>query len=262
MNSGRRYRTWGDASKPAVVMLHGFLGRADDWEALAQSLSRDFFCIAIDLPGHGNASIADDESFATAAADIVEVIDDCGADTFSLVGYSMGGRLALYMSLQYAMRVDALVLESASPGLESGEAREKRRTWDDAKAKAILAMPLEFFVREWYSQPLFASLAHHPELLASLIESRCENDPALVAKAMRLLGTGRQESLWDELPEHRVRTLCVAGSLDEKYTGIAHRMAGAAVDTTALIVDAAGHNVHAEQPEAFTEAVSAFLRGA
>ena len=261
MNSAP-YCTWGDASNPAIVLLHGFLGRADDWETVAQSLASDYYCIAIDLPGHGNAPIDDDESFATAAAGIIEVVDDCGADSFFLIGYSMGGRLALYMALQYAMRVDALILESASPGLASAEEREERRAWDDAKVDEILSTPLGEFARAWYAQPLFSSLANHPELREALISRRCENNREWIATAMRLLGTGRQESLWDELPEHRIRTLCIAGALDEKYRDIAQRMTEAAVDAQAVIIEDAGHNVHAERPDAFTQAVLAFLRGA
>lgn len=255
-------RTWGDSDNPAVVMLHGFLGNKNDWEPIAEPLSGEYYCIAVDLPGHADAPINEDDSFVTAAAGALEAIDDCGADTFSLLGYSMGGRLALYMSLQFTMRVDALILESASPGIRGDAERATRRDWDDAKAKEIEACAgasLRPFVEAWYEQSLFESLRRDPAFLDSTIASRCNHDAGRLAIAMRALGTGRQDPLWDELPNHHVRTCAVVGALDKKYCDIAREMAAACSVMDVRTVEDAGHNVHLEAPEEFAAIVRAFL---
>lgn len=236
------------------------MGNANDWEPIAQELATDFFCIAVNLPGHGGTPIDPDESFATLAADVIEVVDDLGADTFSILGYSMGGRIALYLALQYAMRIDALILESASPGLRTQAERSQRQTWDDEQATRIESTPLDEYARTWYAQPLFASLANHPDLRDTLIANRRNNDPAALATAIRQLGTGRQLPLWDELPEHRIPTLLIAGALDEKYTQLAHAMAESCPVAQTTIIESAGHNTHAESPTPFINAITQFLQ--
>lgn len=126
------YKRTGDPSKPTVIFLHGFMGDRRDWQTTTDAISEGYDCVAVDLPGHGQSvGKGYTYDFASAATSIIEIADDVGADSFSLVGYSLGGRLALYFASMYAMRIDTLILESASPGLPTEPERAARRKHDE-----------------------------------------------------------------------------------------------------------------------------------
>ncbi len=244
-----------------MLFLHGFMGRAEDWRGISTGLDRRFFRIAVDLPGHG-ASLgmpADRYTMEGAARSVLEALDRAGVDRTTVVGYSMGGRLALYLALRHPDRCAGLFLESASPGLEDAGERAARRRADEEKATRLEGGDFEGFLHDWYRQPLFAPLARDEDLLSRTIEDKGRNDPAELAKSLRGMGTGSQPPLWGELPNLRVPALAVAGGLDEKFVGISHRMASRAPGMRAAVVPGAGHNVHAEAPTAYISSLEGFL---
>ena len=227
------------------------MGSAADWDHVAGALSEDFYCIVPDLPGHGNSTGLPDETYTmdgTARA-VVGLMDGIGVRRATIAGYSMGGRLALYLGLRHPDRCASLFLESASPGIEDERERAARRRADEQRARRIESGDFEEFLRDWYSQPLFASLARHEGMVEKLIESRKRNDPRELTKSLRGAGAGSQPSLWNELFELRIPTLVVAGESDEKFVGIARRMAGLSPEVRFALVPGAGHNVHLESPE-------------
>jgi 2-succinyl-6-hydroxy-2,4-cyclohexadiene-1-carboxylate synthase len=244
-----------------VLFLHGFMGRAGDWRGISIGLDEHFFRIAVDLPGHG-ASLGmprDRYTMEGAARSVLEVLDGAGVDRATVVGYSMGGRLALYLALRHPDRCAGLFLESASPGLEVAGERAARRRADEEKAARLEVGDFEGFLHDWYRQPLFAPLARNGDLLRRTVEDRRRNDPAELAKSLRGMGTGSQPPLWGELPGLRVPALAVVGGLDEKFVGISHRMASRAPGMRAAVVPGAGHNVHAEDPTAYLSSLEGFL---
>lgn len=259
--SNLAYTLSGDPEHPAVLLLHGFLGRAEDWRGVAEELEGRRSCVAVDLPGHG-ASLAmphDRYTMEGAARSVLGVLDGVGVDRATLVGYSMGGRVALYLALRHPDRCAGLFIESASPGLASAEERALRRRDDREKARRLETGDLEAFVRDWYGQPLFAPLARDGELLRRTVESRLDNDPAELAKSLRGMGTGSQTSLWEELPGLQVPTLAVAGGLDEKFVGISRRMGETCQRVSPAIVPGVGHNVRAEAPGKYLALVGGFI---
>ena len=244
-----------------MLFLHGFMGRAEDWRGISTGLDERFFRIAVDLPGHG-ASLGmprDRYTMEGAARSVLEVLDGAGVDRATIVGYSMGGRLALHLALRQPDRCAGLFLESASPGLEDAGARAARRRADEEKATRLEGGDFEGFLHDWYRQPLFAPLARDEDLLRRTIEDKVRNDPAELAKSLRGMGTGNQPQLWGELPDLRVPALAVTGGLDEKFVGISHRMASRAPGMRAAVVPGAGHNVHAEAPTAYLSSLEGFL---
>ena len=244
-----------------ILFLHGFLGDKSDWNAILPAFEDRFRCLAIDLPGHGESQIAVGEpcGFVETATAVIDLVDETGAATFSVVGYSMGGRIALYLSTIYAMRVDALVLESASPGLQSPEERAARRESDEALAHRLESEDLHTFLQDWYRQPLFASLHDEPELFDSLIDRRATQDGTQLALALRALGTGEQPPLWIEWGNNHIPTLLLTGALDAKYVAIAREMGERCDAAKVEIIPECGHNVHFEKPSVYTERVLTFL---
>jgi len=261
MDADLNYEVSGDRLSPTVLFLHGFMGSSADWRDVRVPLGDRTFCVAVDLPGHG-ASLGmapDTYSIEGAARAMISILDDLEVVRPIVVGYSMGGRLALYLALRYPERCAGLFLESASPGLESADERAARRAADESKARRLESDDFRAFLRDWYCQPLLASLARDENLLRRTIEARLRNDPGELARSLRVMGTGSQPSLWGELEYLTVPTLAVAGGLDGKYAGISSRLAGINPRIESAVVPGAGHNVHAEAPEEYVALLGSFL---
>lgn len=254
----------GEGSQPAVLFLHGFMGSSADWHDIAAALEGRSRSIAVDLPGHGRATGLPDAAYTMAGAAewVLRTLDGLRIERPLLVGYSMGGRLALYLALRHPDRCAGLFLESASPGLEDAAERAARRRADEERAARLEGGDFRGFLEAWYRQPLFAPLARDENLLRRTIEDRLRNDPAELARSLRGMGTGDQPSLWSGLPGLRVPALAVAGGLDEKFVGISRRMASLAPGMRPAVVPGAGHNVHAEAPAAYLSLLRESLSGA
>lgn len=256
--------TSGDADHPAILFLHGFMGSAADWEDSLSALDGRFYCVAPDLPGHGGSVGLPPENYTIegAAKMLRELLDALEIPRATLAGYSMGGRLALYLALRHPERCAGLFLESASPGLESAEERAARRAADEERATRLESGDFEEFLNDWYRQPLFASMARDEDLLERTIELRRRNEPGELARSLRGMGTGSQPSLWDDLERLAAPTLAVAGGLDEKYVRISSRMAGLSPRIEPVVVPETGHTVHAETPAVYISLLKRFLDAA
>jgi 2-succinyl-6-hydroxy-2,4-cyclohexadiene-1-carboxylate synthase len=263
MGACLNYEVSGDHQPPAILFLHGFMGSSADWREVMAALGDRTFRIAVDLPGHGASLGLPPDSYTTEGAirAVVGILDELEVVRPVVAGYSMGGRLALYLALRYPERCAGLLLESASPGLESAGERAARRAADESKAGRLESGDFEAFLLDWYRQPLFASLARDENLLRRTVEARRRNDPAELARSLRGMGTGSQPSLWGELEGLAVPALAVAGGLDEKYAGISWRMARINPRIESAIVPGAGHSVHAETPAGYTSLLGRFVGG-
>lgn len=246
-----------------VVLVHGFTGSAGSWgEDLVRALAAGGRRVAcMHLPGHHP-----DPGCALAPARFLDealerIARTGGEEPFHLLGYSMGGRIALHFALRHPGRLVSLTLESASPGLEDPAARAARRAEDEALAEALEREGLEAFVRSWERRPLFRGAVPVPEATrARMALVRRSHRAEGLAAALRGLGTGVLPSLWALLPGIRVPTLLLAGALDEKFVALAGRMADALPDRTVRIADGAAHTVHVDCPDLWLEAVLGHLR--
>lgn len=254
-------RTVGEAGMPEVVFLHGFMGEGADWLPVAEGLAARFHSILIDLPGHGSSRGGDGEeiSMDSAVGSVMETLDALRLERCGLVGYSMGGRLALFLALAHPDRFTHLVLESASPGISSSSERRERQEADEARALRLESLPHDEFLAEWYGQPLFASLHDHPDSLREMLRRRARNDPAAMARVLRGMGAGCQDSLWERLASLRTCTLVAVGALDAKYVALAERMAAESRVIHAAVIPAAGHAVHMERPDELVSLLGNFL---
>lgn len=233
-----------------IVLVHGFTQTLRSWDRLAALLSETFQVVRVDLPGHGGSDTID-LSFAETAEALGEA---GGAATY--VGYSLGGRLCLRLAVDHPELVQALVMVGASPGLADAGERAARREADETLAADIERMGTAAFLDRWLAQPLFATLAPEPDDL----ETRLANSPAGLATALRRLGTGAQEPLWDRLGELKMPVLAVTGEQDTKFSRLAEEMAGAiGVNAKAVALAGAGHAAHLERPASFHRLLTAFL---
>jgi 2-succinyl-6-hydroxy-2,4-cyclohexadiene-1-carboxylate synthase len=251
------------AERP-LLLLHGFTGSSQNWEPLLPYLTPHREVVAVDLLGHGRTPApprANRYSVELIAADIIDLLDQLAIEQTDLLGYSMGGRLALYLAVQAPQRVRSLILESASPGLKSKDEQLARRQQDNALAERIEKEGLEAFVDYWESLPLWASQSGLPaETRETLRQQRLQNDPMGLAYSLRGLGTGAQASQWGRLHRLPMPVLLLAGELDEKFVAINQEMAALIPGAQLEIVPGAGHAIHLERPSHYAASVVRFLR--
>jgi 2-succinyl-6-hydroxy-2,4-cyclohexadiene-1-carboxylate synthase len=254
------YTLSGDTRHPTALFLHGFMGSSEDWRDTITALDGRYRCLAVDLPGHGDSVGLPPKDYTIEGTTraLIGLLDLLGIERPTVVGYSMGGRLALYLALHHPEHCSGLFLESASPGIEEAAERRARREADEEWARR-LQEDFGMFLADWYRQPLFASLARHEGLVEAMSEARARSDPAELACSLRGMGTGRGPSLWGELASIRVPTLAVAGELDGKFVEISHCMASISALVRVTVVPGAGHNVRAEVPRMYLGLLETFL---
>ena len=249
-----------------VTLLHGFLGSPSDWAEVLALLPAGITCDCVLLRELGCRSIAD------AADALAKRLETRPCDL--LVGYSMGGRIALELAAARPALAPRLMLLSASPGLpltqaadvdanraasrEDEAARAKRRAEDDARAAEILRDGLDAFVERWYQLPLFAPFAAHPSFNATRLR-RAQGESAFWAHAIAGCSPGRTTPRWDALPQLASRTLFAAGGLDERYAAIAQQAKVVAPAIRIEIATQAGHVLPIEAPAFCAKLMDTFL---
>ncbi|MDA1027519.1 MAG: alpha/beta fold hydrolase [Bacteroidetes bacterium] len=241
----------GGAPKTPVLFIHGFMGKATEWESLASRLDAPSF--GIDLPGHGESAVlsGNEPWFNKTSEAIEEVITAQAIPVVDLVGYSLGGRVALHFAHQYPDRVRKMVVESGHPGLQDEQARADRLKSDEQWAEKFKNnWPL--VLGEWYEQSVFTSLRGHLALKQLLNR---QNDPEKLARAMVGYSLGQQDS--QLLLRHP--TLFIAGEEDQKYVQVGREWAHSSTQVQLFIAEGAGHIVHLERPEAYLKSIARFL---
>jgi 2-succinyl-6-hydroxy-2,4-cyclohexadiene-1-carboxylate synthase len=261
-NTPLEYRYTAAPGRPTVLYLHGFLGCKEDWDDVIARLGDEFGHLAVDLPGHGaTGNRPSDQEFTMSGC--AELLDDLviglGLRRCHVIGYSMGGRLGLYLARIHAHRFGRFVIESSSPGLKSAVERLERTRRDQRLAEMIQRADFEEFLVSWYNQPLFMAVDKRSAAFQNLLDRRLVNSPAGLARSLNFMGTGVQPSLWEELADIKPPLLFVAGGLDAKFQRIATDMANLCPKGQLAILAKAGHTVHLEQPDDYCRQVKAFL---
>jgi 2-succinyl-6-hydroxy-2,4-cyclohexadiene-1-carboxylate synthase len=227
---------------PRVVLVPGFTQTAASWSAVATELEAACEVVTLEVPVCSSFE-------ATAGA----LADAGGRGTW--IGYSMGGRLALRLALDRPEVVDALVLVSATAGLESRNERRDRVAADEQLARRIETDGVESFLESWLAQPMFRSV---PPGAPGLTERKSAT-PAALAHQLRVLGTGAMEPVWDRLPELAMPVLIVTGTRDEKFDAIGARMQRHVADATHVRLPG-GHALPLEHPTELAAAIASFVR--
>jgi 2-succinyl-6-hydroxy-2,4-cyclohexadiene-1-carboxylate synthase len=210
------------------------------WEILSQY----YYCIAFDLPGHGRSpDITLDYLYEIQKA-IAEAVDAPP----TLIGYSLGGRIALQLAKAHPSFYSHVIILSAHPGIAEEKERQARVAHDQMWIEKLKNFSLEDFLNEWYNQPLFQSLHERPELLNNILKKRSSQDPRRLADAMQLLSLGKMSPIASFHP----RTLFLYGEKDARFRAL---YASFADEICVEEIHNSGHVVHLENPKRCVEII-------
>jgi 2-succinyl-6-hydroxy-2,4-cyclohexadiene-1-carboxylate synthase len=246
-----------------VTLLHGFTQRGDAWSELRQRIGVGHRWITVDLRGHGDtrAGANAPASMDACAEDAVALWDALDVRRSHLVGYSMGGRLALHVAAKRPERLRSLTVMSAHAGLGDTE-RAMRRAVDQDLAQDIETRGMEWFAGYWSSLPLFATLrTRRRDVAEQLHRMRVANDPASLVASLRGMGAGVMQPLWTELGRVACPSLVIAGADDARYVEFAERLGVMLPGARVAVVSGSGHAVHLEQPAIVAALIKEFLTG-
>jgi 2-succinyl-6-hydroxy-2,4-cyclohexadiene-1-carboxylate synthase len=249
------YTLTGDHNLPPLVLLHGWMGNCDDYLEVIELLKSRFYCIAIDLPGHGKTEVVDDDrgyEFVNTARGIVRFLECLEIDRCTIAGYSFGGRLALYLALEFPDKFDQVILESTSPGLSTVAARAARIISDEGIIHELRSTKFTDFVINWYRKPIFTGIEEHPNF-STLIQRRMANQANNLVKSLKYAGLGKQPYLGHKLKAYHQEVLLIVGAEDEKFVQIAQTLDRDCLCLSLAIVANCSHNVHFQAPAFWTD---------
>jgi len=190
---------------------------------------------------------------------IVELLQSHNIKKCNLLGYSMGGRIAIYLAIHYSEYFDKIIIESAQPGIKGEIERQQRKGHDQKLAHNLESQSFPEFLEFWYNQSIFKTLKKHKNF-ANLRQSRLNNNSKNLAKSLMEIGAGVQPSLWRDLKKIENDCLLITGEFDTKYQTIFSKMHKEIFSSKFVIIKNAGHNIHFEKSDEFIKIVKKYLR--
>ena len=245
-----------------AVLIHGFSGSPASWRRVEALLDGPSHALAV--CGHGGESPpAFSEGPTSFEAEVERLAATVEAEVPAprlVVGYSLGGRLALGLLVRCPDLFLGGVLIGANPGIAGEDVRVARRRDDERWARLIEEDGLAVFDSEWSALPLFAS-QHDLDAgrLAEQRRTRLGHDSAALGAAMRALGLGAMPDYRPALRGVACPVELIAGGLDSKFVDLARQMAELLPAATVRIVDGVGHNVPLEAPAELARLLNAAL---
>jgi len=241
---------------PRITLLHGLFGQGRNWTTVAKALSEDFRVTLLDLPNHGRSPWTEDLSYP-ATADAVAALLAEQDEPGTLVGHSMGGKVAMVLALRRAELVPRLCVIDIAPvayGDLSGFA---------GYVAAMQGLDLDRLAGRWEASAALAPAVPDPVVRAFLLQNlRREGTGWRWQVNLELLGRSLPElGGWPDLetPPYPGPVLWVAGERsDYVIPAYGEAMRRQFPRTQLLTVKDAGHWVHAERPEVVVTALRRF----
>ena len=251
------HATWHSETGIPVIFLHGLLGSQQDWQAVLGRLQNfpQIRPLTIDLPLHGASEHIACHGF-THARELIHqtILQYIGNQPFYLVGYSLGGRLALDYALNANNpQLKHTILEGTNIGLATDAERQARWQNDHQWAERFRNEPIVKVLNDWYQQAVFTNLDQHKRL--NLIEKRQNNNRSAVAAMLEATSLAKQNYFLPSLSETKSNITFFIGEDDQKFRKIASDN-----KLNHQLIPNAGHNTHYENPESFTDALLVLIK--
>jgi 2-succinyl-6-hydroxy-2,4-cyclohexadiene-1-carboxylate synthase len=255
------YEEAGRGEDGVFVFLHGFMGNCRSLQSVMAPLARSRRCVAFDLPGHGRSRFGQSErlqglrSMEDAAGLLLTDLEALGIGRFSLYGYSMGGRIAQNMALLAPGRIELLILESASFGINDPEQRRERYL-RDRNLLADIHTKKEFaaFLDHWHRLPLFRTLPDTPHL-SQIIREKQGNSIAELQQALGILSVGNHPSFAGRLVNLGLPIHFFCGREDEAYVETGRHICRRFPELVIREFPGASHDIHSQFPEKIVDAI-------
>ena len=226
-----------------MLFIPGFMQRGDAWRPVAELLPERYPSVMLEH---------EQSNFEGRLGEIA-----AAGEGRLLVGYSLGGRLALRAALRAPEHYLGVATIGATAGIDEPTLRSTRAEADERLAAWMEAAPIEDIVSVWERQPLFADQSEG--LVEAQRPGRLAQDPAALAMTLRTAGQGVLEPVWHELLLLDLPLLAIAGARDEGYVRAAKRIADTAPRGHAEIVEEAGHAVQLQRPDEVARLLEEFL---
>jgi 2-succinyl-6-hydroxy-2,4-cyclohexadiene-1-carboxylate synthase len=238
-----------------LVLLHGFTGAPRSWDAVSAALGDTGPLVAPAALGHdGTPGPPDVDTFEGEVDRLAALVRERTTRPARLVGYSMGGRLAVGLLVRHPDLFASAVLIGASPGLSTASERQERARWDERWARLLDTEGLDTFVAAWEALPLFAAQeALEPAVVAEQRRIRRSHDPRGLARSLRVIGLARMPDYRPRLPDVRCPVRLVVGERDSRFRALAADMRDHLPRATVHLVPDVGHNVVLARPGAIAE---------
>ncbi len=248
------------------LALHGFFGSGQDWRDAVEYANTGLRLDACpDLPGHGClADLPDDHRLYRLEPLLHWLRARIAAlpeRPRTLIGYSLGGRIAIHLAHRFPESIDRLVLIGASFGIADPIEREARLQLDMDRAARLRQIGPAAFHREWIANPLLASRQNTPaDLLAGLESRRHHAKPEGLATALSAFSPGRIPAISPTNLRYCGPILLLSGDLDQTYTASNALAAQTLTDAITKTIPASGHSPHFENPHDSMSVMEAWAR--
>lgn len=238
------------------MLLHGFTGSPDSWDAVIGQADFDQSPLAPALLGHrARGCVSKATSFSEEVSRLAELASVVDPPRL-LCGYSLGARLGLGLLSEHPALFDAAILIGVHPGLEGDAERARRRASDASRARALREEGVQAFVAAWEALPLFRTQrALSDEALAQQRDIRSSHDAGGLARSLEVLGLAEMPAYGATVSSIDVPVTLMAGSRDDKFCKLARGLARDNPRFEPLFVEGAGHNLLIEAPEAVASAI-------
>ncbi len=237
--------------------LHGFTGCHKSWDSVVDKLGR--YSYTIDIPGHNRSSFKDinaDYTIDDWCYELYMILNDLNLKKINLCGYSMGGRLAIAFADKFKDKINSLILESASLGINESELRSERY-YNDKDLADELRGDLNSFVENWEKNPMFSNQMKRNKLAwQEQRENRLLNNPKQLAKALEVFSPSNMRYYDKAFQEFDFPIYVINGSEDDKYIKIGREMIRLNKNTRQYIIDNSWHNTHLENIDMFIDVLN------
>jgi len=247
----------GDGS--LVVFCHGLFGQGKNWTQIGKVLAADHRVLLVDMPHHGRSAWADEFDYVDAADQVAGLLHD--DDPVALVGHSMGGKIAMLVALRHPTLVERLCVVDVSPV-------QYHHTDEFAGfIAAMQALDLDRLERRGDADEALAEAVPNASVRGFLLQNLRRHDDGwawqlnldVLGRDLARLGDWPTDRL-DDAASYDGPVLWIAGETSHYVTDeYADAMERLFPRNRRVTIKGAGHWVHSEQPEAFTEVLRQFL---
>ena len=240
-----------------LFFIHGFTGSSDTWNSIRDLINKQSY--AIDIPGHNKSifnNLKENYNIEDFCVEFYLLLNSLNINKIDLCGYSMGGRLSLAFAYKYPDKINSLILESTSFGIENFELKDERLL-KDLELCIKIKDDYDNFIVDWSENKIFKNQKlRNKNDWDSQNNIRSNHNKYQLAKSLESFSVGRMNYLENELNLFDFPVYLISGENDEKFFKISHKLMKLNSNVTHYRVNSCGHNTHLEDPKLFTDIIN------